>query len=102
MVSAALQDLEEDEKKYAQESLQTRKAREKLKKQFEEIEKKITTDALKKKSHEIHQWISRHAHMRVTLKDKNISLFDENQNAAKLSSKVAILAQRIKENSSLE
>lgn len=96
MVSAALQE-QEDEKKFAEESIQTKRAREKLKKQFEELERKITTDAIKKKSQEIHRWITRHANTRVALREKNISLFDENQNAAKVSSKIAQLSQKIKE-----
>lgn len=95
MVSAALQD--EDEKKFAEESIQTKRARDKLKKQLEAVESKITTAAIKKKSQEIHRWITRHAHTRVALKEKNICLFDENQNAAKVSDKIAKLSQQIKD-----
>ena len=73
------------EKKIAEESEKTKKAREKIRKQLEETEKKITKEALKEKSLEIHRWIARHAHHRVILKNKNISLFDENQNTAKVS-----------------
>lgn len=99
MVSAALDSEEEinTPKKCAKESIQTQRAREKLKKQLQDVEKKITSEALHEKSQEIHQWIARHAHVRVTLKDKNISLFDENQNAARLSGKISALAQRLKE-----
>lgn len=87
----------ENPKKFAKESVKTQKTREKLKKQLDDIERKITADALKETSQEIHRWIARHAHTRVTLKNKNICLFDENQNAAKLSNKVSTIAQRLKE-----
>jgi len=87
----------QEEKKYAKESLKTQKAREKLKKQLEDVERKITQEALKEKSEEIHNWIARHAHSRITLKNKNISLFDENENTAKLSGRVAELAKGLKE-----
>ena len=81
------------EKKYAEESLKTKRAREKLKKQFNELETRITPEALKEKTVEIHRWIARHAHHRVVLKNKNISLFDENQNAAKLSQRISGIAK---------
>ncbi len=84
-----------DEKVIAQESAKTRRAREKLRKQFEDIEKKITPKALEKKSLEIHRWIARHAHHRVILHTKTISLFDENQNTAKLSQKILRLSQAL-------
>lgn len=83
-----------DKKGIAEESPKTRKAREKLKKQLEAFEKKITPQELERKTIEIHRWISRHASQRVVLKSKNISLFDENQNAAQLSQKIARLAER--------
>jgi len=82
-------------KEHASESERTRKLREKLQKQLDEIEKKITPNALKKKTEEIHEWISTHARHRVVLKDKNISLFDENQNSAAFSSNIASIVQSI-------
>lgn len=82
-------------KEIAQESLKTRKAREKLKKQLENIEKKITPQALERKTIEIHRWIQRHASQRIVLKSKAISLFDENQNTAKLSQKIIALAEKL-------
>ncbi len=85
-----------NKKESAQESLKTRKAREKLKRQLESIDKKITPQALEKKTIEIHRWIARHASQRVVLRSKAISLFDENQNAAKLSQRIAALAEQIK------
>ena len=89
-----------DEKIIAPESAKTRRAREKLRKQFEDIEKKITTKALEKKSLEIHRWIARHAHQRVILHTKTISLFDENQNTAKLSQRIVKLSQALGTNPS--
>lgn len=83
-------------KAIADESAKTRKAREKLRKQLEAFESRITPQALEKKSIEIHRWIARHATDRVVLKNKTISLFDENQNAAKLSQRVSVLAEQLK------
>jgi hypothetical protein len=86
----------ERKKLIAEESLKTRKAREKLKKQLDALEKKITPQALEKKAIEIQRWIARHASSRIALKTKSISLFDENQNAADLSQRVSVLADQIK------
>jgi hypothetical protein len=84
-------------KKYiADESEKTRKAREKLKRQFDAFDKKVTPQALEKKAIEIQRWIARHAPNRIALKSKSISLFDENQNAAELSIRVSQLADQIK------
>jgi hypothetical protein len=87
----------ERKKALADESPKTRKAREKLKKQLEAFDQKITPQALEKKTFEIHRWISRHAAQRVILKTKNISLFDENQNAASISQKISKLALKLQE-----
>ncbi|MBS0630259.1 MAG: hypothetical protein JSS30_08585 [Verrucomicrobia bacterium] len=84
-------------KPIAEESLKTKKAREKLLKRLKELDDKITKDALDKKSIEIHRWISRHADQRVTLRDKTISLFDENQNAAQISQKIIKVAEKLLE-----
>jgi hypothetical protein len=84
--------------KFAEESAKTRKAREKLQKQLKEKEGKITPHALEKKGVEIERWIARHAHSRVVLRTKSISLFDENQNTAELSAKVAKIAEQLKKN----
>lgn len=86
----------EKKKVVAEESSKTRKAREKLKRQLAAVEKRITPQALEKKAIEIHRWIARHAASRVVLKSKAISLFDENQNAAKLSNKVSAIAEQLK------
>lgn len=88
--------LNDKKKMIAEESSKTRKAREKLKKQLDAFEKKITPQALEKKAIEIQRWIDRHASQRVPLKSKSISLFDENQNAADLSQRVSQLADQIK------
>jgi hypothetical protein len=80
----------------AEESYKTRKAREKLKRQLDALEKKVTPQALEKKAIEIQRWIARHASSRVALKSKSISLFDENQNTATLSQRVSTLADQIK------
>ncbi len=82
-------------KKIAEESIQTRKAREKLKKKLDALDLQVTPQALKEKSIEIHHWIARHAQKRVVLKEKSISLFDENQNAAQLSERIAKIAEQI-------
>ena len=84
-------------KRLALESAKTRKAREKLKRHWTDLEKKITAEALQEKTDEIHRWIARHAHQRIHLKNKNISLFDENQNAAKISQRVRGIAQKLGE-----
>ena len=87
-------------KDFAQESLKTKKVREKLKKHLEKIEAQVTQQELSKKIVEIHRWISRHAFQRVTLKEKAFSLFDENQNTAKVSLKISKLALQLKQLSS--
>ncbi len=84
------------EKQLAEESLKTKKAREKLRRRLEDMDARITKEALNKKSVEIHRWISRHADKRITLRDKTISLFDENENAANVSLKISKIAQLLK------
>jgi hypothetical protein len=82
-------------KSVAGESSKTQRAREKLRKQLEAEQQKITAKALEKKSDEIHRWIARYAHQRVPLKSKAISLFDGNQNTAGLSQRILRLAQNL-------
>lgn len=81
-------------KSLAEESSKTRKTREKLKNKLEEIEAQVTEAALKRKAHEIERWIARHAPHRVTLKKKTIALFDNNQNPADISRRVAGIAEK--------
>ena len=83
---------ENQKKQIAAESVKIRKSREKLKKWLEQCERQITPQALEKKTIEIHQRIARHAHHRTVLTQKAIHLFDENQNSAALSARVANLA----------
>ena len=52
--------------------------------------------ALEKRAMTIHRWIARYAHQRVPLKNKAISLFDGNQNAAGLSQRILKLSQQLK------
>lgn len=80
----------------AEESIKTKKVREKLKKHLEKIDEKVTQQELNRKISEIHRWISRHAVHRVSVKAKAFSLFDENQNTAKISQKIAALTVQLK------
>ena len=80
----------------AEESIKTKRAREKLKKQLAAIDKKMKGQTPEKKLVEIHRWISRHADDRVVLRNKSISLFDENENAALISQKITKLAEQVK------
>jgi hypothetical protein len=86
-------------KEIAEESIKTKKAREKLKKRLDALDLKITPQALEEKSIQIHRWIAKHAQKRVVLKEKSISLFDENQNAAQLSQRIAKIAEQINSSS---
>lgn len=81
----------------AEESLKTKKVREKLKKHFEKLDKQVTQQELSRKISEIHRWISRHAMQRVSIKLKSFSLFDENQNTAQISQKIAALTVQLKQ-----
>ena len=80
----------------AEESEKTKKARAKLKDKLEKTEKKIKGEGLEQKSQEIAQWIERHSHDRVAVK-KDISLFDQNQNSAKMSRSIEKMAEELAE-----
>ncbi len=84
------------EKKIADESEKTKKAREKLRKRLLELDRKVTTQALERKNMEIHRWIARHAPQRMVLRTKAISLFDENKNTAEVSSRIVKIAMQLK------
>jgi len=84
-----------NERPLAPESLKTRRAREKLLKQWEEENRQITREALAESIDKIHKWIADNARHRVPIKEK-IELFNQNQNAAKLSEKVQKFAEKIK------
>ncbi len=78
----------------AEESPKTKKARRKLKERLSEIEKTVTPEALQEKAQEVHRRIARHASDRVSV-EKEISLFDRNQNSAKPSRAVSKLAEEL-------
>lgn len=80
----------------AEESPKTQKVREKLKKHFDRLEEQVTQQELSRKVSEIHRWISRHALHRVTVTEKSFSLFDENQNTAQISQKIAAMTLQLK------
>lgn len=84
-------------KRIAPESIKTKRAREKLRKQWEEQDLLITESALADTIDKIHKWIAANAVNRVRLKEKDIRLFDQNQNAAVLSQKVQQFAKRLYE-----
>jgi rhamnose utilization protein RhaD (predicted bifunctional aldolase and dehydrogenase) len=88
-------------KRIAPESVKTKRAREKLRKQWEEQDQLITAAALADTVDKIHKWIAAHATHRVHLKEKDICLFDQNQNAAALSKKVQQFAQKLQEDMQL-
>ena len=79
-------------KELAKESEKTLRERRKLKKKLDLFDQKVTVQALERKTVEIHRWIARHAPQRVVLKNKGISLFDENKNTADISQRVSKLA----------
>ncbi len=83
--------------RFAKESIKTKRAREKLKKKLEAFDLALTPHALEQKRIEIHRWIALHAPSRVVLRKKEISLFDENQNTAKLSARVQGIADKIRQ-----
>ena len=81
----------------APESVKTKRAREKILKQWREQDSLITASALAHAVDKIHQWIAANAPHRVTLRNKEIRLFDQNQNAATLSRKVQLIAKKLQE-----
>lgn len=90
------------ERKIAEESLKTRKAREKLQKKLAVLDKEITPEALREKVSEIHRWIALHVEERVVLQTKQIALFDENQNTAAVSRKIVTIATQIQKDIALQ
>lgn len=76
------------------ESEKTKKARRKLHARMEKMQQKVTKEALKEKTQEIARWIARHASDRVSV-DKDISLFDQNQNPALPSKGVLKLQEEL-------
>ena len=88
-------------RKCAPESLKTKRAREKLLKTFQEQDAQITKEALQLTVEKIHKWIADHNDKRVTIKDKPIQLFAQNQNAADISKKVKELALTLQQSFAL-
>lgn len=84
-----------ERKRIAPESIKTKRAREKLRKRWEEQSRFITEAALTETIEKIHTWIAVNAPNRVPLKEKSIRLFDQNQNAAALSQKVQAFAKKL-------
>jgi len=78
----------------AEESGKTKKARTKLKNKLDASDRKLKNQTLDKKSQEISKWIERHAGDRVSVK-KDISLFDQNRNSAKMSRHIEKLAEEL-------
>lgn len=76
------------------ESEKTKKAREKLKQKLDEADQKLTEQALRGKSQEIAEWIDRHSSDRIPV-EKDISLFDQNRNSAKMSRSIEKLAEEL-------
>ena len=82
-------------KKLAKGSNRTKRARQKPEEKRAKQEAKITDAAIDDTIEKIHKWIAMHSMGRVILKDKEIHLFDQNQNAALLSKKVQKIIQKI-------
>jgi len=79
----------------ANESDKVRKTREKLKQRLENNQLEVTKEGLKKKIEEIHDRIARQTELRVFVKKGSLSLFDNNQNPARSSTRVAKYAEGI-------
>ncbi|HEY4831653.1 MAG TPA: hypothetical protein VIH61_03735 [Waddliaceae bacterium] len=74
----------------ATESLQVQKARKKLEKKLISEQKQLNIAAIEQMKRAIQIWISRHQAERVTLQQKAIELFDENQHSAKTRSRYVV------------
>src|SRR5438105_3353430 len=85
------------ERPIAPESLKTRRAREKLLKQWEEEKQCFTQQALEETVDKIHKWIADNAKHRIQIKEKSIKLFNQNQNAAAISKKIQFFAEKLKD-----
>lgn len=84
------------EKTIASESKKIQKTREKLKKKWESQQEKITPEALKETVEKIHKWIADQANLRAMIPGKQVRLFNQNQNSAKLSKKVETIAEKLR------
>jgi hypothetical protein len=88
---------QERRSRIAPESSKTKRAREKLQRQWDEQKLLITEAALADTVDKIHKWIASHAVNRVHVQKKDIRLFDQNQNAAALSRKIQHFAKKLNE-----
>jgi hypothetical protein len=84
------------ERPIAPESSKTKRAREKLLKTWEEEKNQITPQAIRETVDKIHKWIADNARHRVPIREKNIRLFNQNQNAAAISKRVQGFAEKLK------
>lgn len=80
----------------APESIKTKRAREKLLKQWDEEKGRLTPKEIEKTIAKIHKWIADNAKHRIPIKKTSIRLFNQNQEAARISKKVAQLAEKIR------
>lgn len=78
----------------AEESEKTKRSREKLKQKISKLDEKFSKKALEAKSLEIAGRIERNSSGRIPV-DKDISLFDQNRNSAKMSRTVEKLAEEL-------
>jgi hypothetical protein len=73
----------------AEESRQVAKARRKLKKHLEIIDRQLTQTALKEAVEKMYRWLDKNSETRISLENKNIRrLFDGNNHSAKNSSSI--------------
>jgi hypothetical protein len=84
------------ERPIAPESLKTKRAREKLVKQWDAERELITPKALEETVDKIHKWIADNAKHRIQIKEKSIRLFNQNKDAAAISKKVQFFAEKLK------
>lgn len=84
------------ERPIAPESPKTKRAREKLVKQWEAEKELITPKALEETIDKIHKWIADNAKHRTQIKKQSIKLFNQNKDAALISKKVQLFADKLK------
>lgn len=85
------------ERPLAPESLKTRRAREKLLKQWEAEKEHFTEKAIEETAEKIKKWIADNSKNRIQIKkDKSIKLFNHNHDSAEVSKKVQQLSERLK------
>lgn len=86
------------ERRVAPESIKTKRAREKLLKQWKSQNEHITPKAIEETVDKIHKWIADNSKHRIQIKEKtSIKLFNQNKDAAEISKKVQGFAEKLKE-----